>query len=288
MNVSQIRALLAQYDLRANKSLGQNFLVDPVHLQRIVDAAELHEGESVLEIGPGLGPLTERLLEVAGQVVAVELDKGFVRVLTDRFGSQPNFQLVHGDILETDVPTLMRRVDEAEPPRYKCVANIPYYITSAVMRHLLESEVKPELIVLLVQKEVAQRVTAEPGDLSLLAISVQFYGEPEVVDTVPAGAFYPRPKVDSAILRVRPYPERGYQVEDLDFFWSVVKAGFGQKRKQLKNSLNAGLPQFSSEQIVQALRVAGIDVKRRAQSLSIEEWVALYEALRGVEQISYR
>ncbi len=280
MNVSEMKALLARYGLRPNKSLGQNFLADPLHLQRIVEAAELRAGETVLEIGPGLGPLTELLLEQAGLVVAVELDRGFIRVLTDRFGERANFRLHHEDVLQSDVPALLIAAGSAEPLRYKCVANIPYYITSAVMRHLLESEVQPELIVLLVQREVAQRITAEPGDLSLLAISVQFYGEPEIVGTVPAGAFYPAPKVDSAILRVRPYPARRYAVDDLDFFWRVVKAGFGQKRKQLKNSLNAGLPQFTSEQITAALGTAHIDVKRRAQSLAIAEWVALYEALR--------
>jgi 16S rRNA (adenine1518-N6/adenine1519-N6)-dimethyltransferase len=281
MNVSEMKALMAQYGLRPNKGLGQNFLYDSTHLQRIVDAAELGTGDTVLEVGPGLGPLTERLLEVAGCVVAVELDKGFIRVLQDRFGSHANFTLHHEDILQADVSALLGGA--GEPLRYKCVANIPYYITSAVMRHLLESEPQPDLIVLLVQREVAQRITAKPGDLSLLAISVQFYGQPEIVGVVPAGAFYPAPKVDSAILRVRPYPERRYVVEELDFFWEVVKAGFGQKRKQLKNSLNAGLSGFNGEQVSAALDAAAIDPSRRAQTLTIDEWVALYDAFRTLQ-----
>lgn len=280
MNVSQMKALMAQYGLRPNKSLGQNFLYDPVHMQRIVEAAELGPDDVVLEVGPGLGPLTERLLEVAGHVVAVELDRGFIRVLQDRFGHRPTFTLRHEDVLQTDIAALLQGAGVGEPPRYKCVANIPYYITSAVMRHLLEGDPQPGLIVFLVQREVAQRITAKPGDLSLLAISVQFYGQPEIVGVVPAGAFYPAPSVDSAILRVRPYPEQRYHVADLDFFWDVVRAGFGQKRKQLRNSLGAGLGQFTGEQVTAALHAAFVDPSRRAQTLSIAEWVALYEAFR--------
>ncbi|MBA3534167.1 MAG: ribosomal RNA small subunit methyltransferase A [Ardenticatenales bacterium] len=279
MKVADMKALMAQYGLRPNKGLGQNFLADSVHLQRIVAAAELQKEELVLEVGPGLGPLTEHLLVQGAHVVAVELDKGFIRVLQDRFGTHPSFSLYHQDILASDVPALLSGVAAAEPLRYKCVANIPYYITSAVMRHLLESKVQPDLIVLLVQKEVAQRITARPGDLSLLAISVQFYGEPEMVAIVPAGAFYPPPKVDSAILRVRPYPEKRYHVESPEFFWEVVRAGFGQKRKQLKNSLSAGLSQFSTDKIQASLEEAAIDPTRRPQTLTIEEWVRLYKSL---------
>jgi 16S rRNA (adenine1518-N6/adenine1519-N6)-dimethyltransferase len=281
MNVSEMKALMAQYGLRPNKGLGQNFLYDAAHMQRIVEAAELGPDDVVLEVGPGLGPLSERLLEVTGHVIAVELDRGFIRVLQDRFGHRPNFSLRHQDVLQTDIATLLADVPGGAS-RYKCVANIPYYITSAVMRQLLESDPQPDLIVLLVQREVAQRITAKPGDLSLLAISVQFYGEPEIVGIVPAGAFYPAPNVDSAILRVRPYPEKRFHVAELDFFWEVVRAGFGQKRKQLRNSLNAGLGQFTGEQITAALEAAAIDPSRRAQTLSIEEWVALYEALRAL------
>jgi 16S rRNA (adenine1518-N6/adenine1519-N6)-dimethyltransferase len=284
MKVPEIKALMARYGLRPNKALGQNFLVEPAYLARIVEAAELAPGETVLEIGPGLGPLTERLLEIAGQVIAVELDSGFIEVLTKRFGHYPHFSLHHQDILRTDIAGLLAAAPEEKRPRYKCVANIPYYITSAVIRHLLESEVVPDLIVLLVQKEVAQRITAAPGDLSLLAIGVQFYGEPEIVATVPAGAFYPAPQVDSAILRVRPYAERPHTLADPDLFWAVVKAGFGQKRKQLKNSLSANLPQFRGSDVTRALETAGIDTTRRAQTLTIQEWVALYEAFEGIRQ----
>ncbi len=277
-----IRALLNQYNLRPNKKLGQNFLVDRTHLERIVAAGDVHAGETVLEIGPGLGALTELLLEAQAQVTAVELDRGFMRVLSDRFGSNSNFKLRHSDILETNVADLLAEWQPA-PPAYKVIANIPYYITSAVIRHLLENrdttQPRPELLVLLMQKEVAQRICAKPGDLSLLAISVQYYGTPDIVGTVPAGAFYPIPNVDSAILRIRPYPTPKHLVSNLDFFWQVIKAGFGQKRKQLKNSLNAGLTRHTAQQIDTALSSAGITPTRRAQTVTIEEWVALAEAL---------
>ena len=279
MTLSEIRALMAQYGLRPNKQLGQNFLIEPVFLDRIVEAARLQPGEWVLEIGPGLGPLTERLLEAGVQVVAVELDRGFARILRDRFGRHPAFHLHEGDMLETQVSDLLRAAGAPEPLRYKCVANIPYYITSAVIRHLLEAPLPPELLVLLMQKEVAQRITAEPGDLSLLAVGVQFYGEPEIVTHVPAGAFYPRPSVDSSVLRVRPYAPPRHTVADPDLFWRVVKAGFGQKRKQLRNSLTAGLSQHEKAYVEQALRADQIEPRRRAQSLTLDEWVALYEAL---------
>ncbi len=274
MNVSSIKDLLHRYGLRPNKSLGQNFLVDRTHLQRIVAAAEVSSGDTVLEIGPGLGALTDYLLEDEANVTAVEVDRGFIRILQDRFGTHPRFTLHHADILKTPVSDLIT-------PPYKVVANIPYYITSAVIRHLLESTTPPSSFVLLMQKEVAQRVCAAPGNLSLLAISVQFYGTPEIVGIVPAGAFFPAPSVDSAILRVRPFAGPRYIVEDSEFFWQVVKAGFGQKRKQLKNSLVGGLPRFNAANVEAALSAAGIVPSRRAQTLEIAEWVALSNAFRN-------
>lgn len=278
MNARDMRALMAQYGLRPNKGLGQNFLVDESYLRRIAAAAELSPGDTVLEIGPGLGPLTALLLEASTHVTAVEVDRGFIPLLRDRFGAEPNFSLLHQDILQTELPDALVGADGMTPSHYKCVANIPYYITSAVMRHLLESTLPPHLIVLLVQREVAQRIVAAPGDLSLLAVSVQLYGEPEIVATMPAGAFYPPPKVDSAILRIRPFAEPLVSAADRDAFFSVVRAGFGQKRKQLKNSLQAGLPHRAA-QVPAALDAVGIDPRRRAETLSIEEWARLSAAL---------
>lgn len=282
MNVAEIKALLAAHGLRPHKSLGQHFLVDPAHLERIAGAAGLERDDLVLEIGPGLGALTEYLLARAGRVVAVELDAGFVKLLRERFAAAPNLHLIHADILTVDIPALLAPfAPPGGPLRYKVVANLPYVITSAALRHILESAPPPELLVVLVQREVAQRITARPGDLSLLAVSVQFYGEPEIVAKVPAGAFYPIPSVDSAILRVTPHAKRALPVDDPDAFFAVVRAGFGQKRKQLKNALTAGLS-LPTERVEAALRAAGIDPRRRAETLSLEEWARLTEELATV------
>lgn len=275
MNVPEIRRWLARYGARPLRQLGQNFLVEPRYLEQIVAAADLRPGEVVLEIGPGLGSLTGPLLATGAVVTAVEVDRRFIEILQERFDGEPGLRLVEGDILELPVTPLLAA---AEGRPYKVVANIPYYITSAVVRHLLESDRQPERIVLLVQKEVAQRIIAAPGALSLLAIGVQFYGVPEIVATVPAGAFYPAPKVDSAILRIRPHPTPRYAVAEPERFWRIVRAGFGQKRKQLRNALDGGLPEMDRDAVAAALERAAIDHRRRAQSLTIDEWVALYGA----------
>ena len=265
--------------LAAKKSLGQNFLVERSHLAQIVAAAALDDDDLVLEVGPGNGVLTQELAARAGGVVAVELDNRLIVPLEATFGAHSNVQIIHGDILELAPGALIDglamhvgRGHEADTP-YKVVANLPYYITSAFLRHCLEAERRPTLMVLLVQLEVAQRICAAPGDLSLLAISVQYYAEPTLVHRVPAGAFRPVPKVDSAVLRlaVRPAPVVAVPPEQ---FFAVVRAGFGQKRKQLLNSLTAGLHLPKSE-ITRLLHAAKIDPTRRAETLSLDEWERL-------------
>ena len=184
------------------------------------------------------------------------------------------------ELLATELVSRPAERDARGPMAYKVVANIPYNITSAVLRHLLEATMRPELIVLMVQKEVAQRITAKPGDMSLLSVSVQFYGRPRLMHRVPARAFYPVPKVDSAIIRIAPHPQLPLGSEEIAPFFDVVRAGFGQRRKQLRNSLAHGLA-LSAKRIAGALSEAAVDGKRRAQTLSIGEWVALYRALQG-------
>lgn len=272
MKVKTIKELLG--DARPKKGLGQHFLVDEAVLDKIVAAAELGTSDTVLEIGPGLGVLTRALAEHAGRVVAVELDEQMVSILQEQLGDHKNLEIVHGDILELAPAEL---VDEP----YKVAANLPYYVTSAVIRHLLESEHKPASMVLTMQLEVAQRILAEPGDMSILAVSVQFYGHPTLVTKVPAGAFWPRPEVDSAVLRIDVYDEPPAEVDDVDWFFTVVRAGFQQRRKQLKNSLAGGLHPTKKE-VVAALEEAGIDPRRRAQTLTIEEWASLAQALKTV------
>ena len=268
-----VRQLLRDFGLYANKSLGQNWLVDESALARIAAAAQLTLQDTVLEIGPGLGSLTRHVARAAGRVIAVELDAALTPALQRSLADYTNVTLVQGDILQIDLSELMGRATS-----YKVVANLPYYITSAVIRHLLEAEARPTLIVLTVQLEVAQRITAAPGKMSLLAVSVQFYGRPTLVTHIKAGSFYPAPKVDSAVVRIEPYRHPAVDVTDRDEFFAVVKVGFSQKRKQLHNALAAGLARPQAD-IAAALERAGVDGRRRAETLALDEWASLARAL---------
>lgn len=261
-------ALLKRYSLRAHKGLGQNFLQDPEALEKIVAAAEIQPSDTILEIGPGLGSLTRYLAVTAKEVVAVELDEGLIPPLKAVLAPYQNIRLIHGDILKLVLKDLGLKRD------YVVVANIPYYITSAVIRHLLENEPKPRRIVLTVQKEVAQRICAQPGDMSLLALSVQVYGKPRIAAQIPAQAFFPAPKVDSAVLCVDIYSTPLIEREGLATFFKLIKAGFSQKRKTLRNSLSSGL-HISPADAADLLTRADIDPQRRAETLSIEEWERL-------------
>jgi 16S rRNA (adenine1518-N6/adenine1519-N6)-dimethyltransferase len=264
-------AQLAALDIRPKKGLGQNFLVDPAHRARIVAAADLTPNDTVLEVGPGPGVLTELVAQQAGRVVAVELDDRLIPFLRERFAGQAHVSIVHADILESDPGQL---VDE-QP--YKVVANLPYYITSAVIRHLLESNPSPDVLVLTVQREVAERMVAQPPDMSLLALGTQFYTTAKIVGRIPAGAFYPVPKVESAVVRLNRRTAPIASDITPDAFFEVARAGFSQPRKQLRNSLAAGLAMAPAE--VEAwLARAGIDPKRRAETLSLGEWADLVRA----------
>jgi len=275
-----IKALLREHGLHPRKGLGQNFLVDARVLQRIVDTAQLEPEDVVLEIGAGLGTLTAALARVASRVIAVELDGQLVDILRARLAGLSNTEIVCGDILSLDIPTLLGG-SGAATTAYKVVANIPYYITSAVLRHVLETAARPQLFVVMVQREVAQRIVAQPGQMSLLAVSVQFYGQARVLFRVPARAFYPSPKVDSAVVRIDPFSKPPLQGPEVGAFFDLVRAGFAQRRKQLRNALLHGLP-VSADQLSAAMAAAGIDPRRRAQTLSVAEWLALYHALHAV------
>ena len=266
-NIPQI---LQRYGLRPSKGLGQNFIVDRAVLEQVVSAAEINAGDEVLEVGAGLGSLSRFLAQTAKRVVAVELDEKLLPVLGDMLQSYKNVEVIHADILELDLGELFNR------PGYLVVANIPYYITSALLRHLLEAHQKPSRLVLTLQKEVAERICAKPGKYSLLALSVQVYGEPRVAARIPAGAFYPVPKVDSAVVRVDIYPQPLIPPEKMDAFFRLAKAGFSQKRKTLRNALAGGMG-WGKEKAAEILQAAGIDPQRRAQTLSIEEWGRLVE-----------
>lgn len=269
-----VPALLRAHGLYAKKSLGQNFLTDPVALTRIVEAAELSSKDAVVEVGAGLGTLTRPLAGQAGSVVAIELDNRLVDILVEQLADLDNVQIIHGDVLRISDYGFSHRA-------FKVVANLPYYITSAVLRHFLENRPQPCLMVVTVQREVAQRIVAGPGNLSLLAVSVQFYGQPRIVARIPAGAFFPPPKVDSAVVRIDVAEQPTVTLDagiDETVFFRVARAGFGQRRKTLRNSLSAGLA-LSPARVEAALSQAGVSPKRRAQTLSLQEWAAVAEGL---------
>ena len=200
--LTRTKKLLASYDLRARKGLGQHFLVDGSVLKKITTAAELNPSDTVIEVGPGWGVLTQELVKQAGKVMAIELDKKLAEILEENLGDSGKVTVVNEDVLKIQPADLLGKQND-----YKVVANLPYYITSAVIRHFLEAEVKPNLMVLMVQQEVAKQITAQPGEMSLLSVSVQLYGKPKMVSKISAQCFYPSPTVDSAILRIEVYPK---------------------------------------------------------------------------------
>ena len=257
--------LLKEQRLSPKKGLGQNFLVDSHILTRIVDIAGVNENSTVLEIGAGLGSLTFFLAQNAGQVIAVEKDKDLLPIARQMLAGFLNINLIEDDILTLNLSSLPL------PDGYLVVANIPYYITSAILRTLLNAKNKPAKLVLTVQEEVAERICAQPGKMSLLALSVQVFGTPQIVMKIPAGAFYPAPEVDSVVLYVDLFPKPAIPQEELDSFFRLIKAGFSQKRKMLRNTLTSGL-HLPREQVEALLEQASIDPQRRAQTLSLEEW----------------
>jgi 16S rRNA (adenine1518-N6/adenine1519-N6)-dimethyltransferase len=260
--------------VQSKKWLGQHFLRDMSVPPRIADAAGLEAGDCVVEVGPGLGVLTEelarRLDPERGKLVAVELDGELLPGLRERFGKQGHVSFVQGDVL--DIPP--EELSGGRP--YKVVANLPYYITSAILRHFLDAAYKPQSLTVMVQREVAQRMAAKPPDMGLLSVAVQFYGEARIAFRVPPGAFRPPPKVDSAVVHIRVYGQDDKPVQPTSEagFFRVVQAGFSQKRKQLVNTLASGLglPKGVARHMLES---AGISPDRRAETLSLAEWAAL-------------
>jgi 16S rRNA (adenine1518-N6/adenine1519-N6)-dimethyltransferase len=266
--------VLRKYGLRARKHLGQNFLQDPHALERIATIAEIQPDDTVLEIGPGLGSLTRYLAASAKNVIAVELDDDLFPVLEAVLSPYRNIHLVHGDILDIETRKFIQQSG------YLVVANIPYYITSAVLRHLLENKPRPRRMVLTIQLEVAERICASAGGMSLLALSVQVYGSPYIAAKIPAHAFYPKPRVESAVLVVEVHGQPVIPFNLLDTFFQLIKAGFSQKRKMLRNSLSAGM-HLTTPETEQLLIEAGIDPKRRAETVELDEWYSLSKNIKN-------
>ncbi len=275
-----VKATLEAHGLRPRKKWGQNFLTDARILESIADAAAVERGDVILEIGPGLGHLTRVLARRAGRVVAVEVDRELAAKLSVDFADTPGVSIICGDILESEPIEFLgagRDPALAASP-FKVVANLPYYITSAILRHLLEAAHKPHIVVIMVQREVAQRMAAQPPEMSLLAVSVQFFARVRIVRTIAAGAFYPRPKVDSAVVRLDVFDPPPLAAQDSARFFEIVRAGFGERRKQLRNSLARGLA-LDPDAAAHALARAQIDPARRAETLTLDEWRGLHREL---------
>jgi 16S rRNA (adenine1518-N6/adenine1519-N6)-dimethyltransferase len=278
VEISQVKALLRQFGLKAKKRLGQHFLVDEDVLDHILSAAELSSEDIVVEVGPGLGVLTEKLAERVAGVIAVELDFKLASILREVLASFSNIKIVPADILKITPRQLLEdNLATSELGKgYKVVANFPYYIASPILRHFLEASLKPSLMVVMVQKEVGEAIVATPGKMSLLTVATQFYSEPTIIAYVPAKSFYPPPKVDSVILRLNIYPKPLIEISDVTGFFDMVSHGFKLPRKQLRNSLAQSLG-MSPKQVSLLLQNAGIEAKQRAETLSLEEWKKLWE-----------
>lgn len=279
---SRTLEIMKKYKFILKKSLGQNFLIDSNILDKIIAAADLKENKGVLEIGPGIGALTEKLAGTSAKVVAVELDRRLIPILSDILRPYPNVTVLQGDILKVEVHELLQQHFQGVNS-VSVVANLPYYITTPIIMKLLEDQLPLENIVVMVQKEVAQRMAAAPGgkDYGSLSIAVQFYSEAEIVTLVPRTVFIPRPNVDSCVIKLKKRTEPPVQLEDTSFFFDVVKACFTQRRKTIWNNLIAFIAntEISKEKLASLLEECNIDPIRRGETLSIQEYANLSNKL---------
>lgn len=265
-----IQNLLKKYQVRPSKRLGQNFLIDKRVIKKLIEAANLKPKDVVLEIGPGIGNLTQELAKKVKKVIAVEKDQKMVEILKETLKDYENVEIIKEDILKLDLRTY-----NLKPKIYKVVGNLPFYLTAPVIRKFLEAvEVKPRQMTLVVQKEVGQRICARTPDMSILAVSVQFYAKPEIIDYISKKSFWPSPKVDSAILQIAPLINTDRKLINADLFFRIVKAGFSQPRKQLINNLSKGL-KFNRERVKNWLLKNNIQPNQRAETLTIENWISL-------------
>jgi 16S rRNA (adenine1518-N6/adenine1519-N6)-dimethyltransferase len=273
---------LRKMNVRPRKGMGQHFLISQAILEEIAAAANLQQNDIVVEVGPGVGALTGVMAPQVGSIVAVELDAELIPRLAEAMAPFGNVRIVNGDILELHLAETLAQVTPAAGgiAPYKVVANLPYYITTPSLRYFFEQEQRPSLIVVTIQDEVARRMVAHPPDMNFLAVLVQFYGAPEIVRQVPPGAFYPPPKVESAVVRIVLRQSLALSPEATGRFFRLVSAGFSQPRKQLHNPLThgTGLPR---ERIMAALDASGIDNTRRAQTLGVDDWLRLNAQLSG-------
>jgi 16S rRNA (adenine1518-N6/adenine1519-N6)-dimethyltransferase len=271
---SDTRNQLYRSGLKARKSLGQHFLTDQTVLYTIIESAELSPDDTVIEVGPGLGIVTEELAKHAGHVIAVELDTNLANRLRRKLASYHNITIINADILKKEIVELL-----GDHQNYKVVANIPYYITSPILHYFISAIIRPSLMVVMVQKEVGEAIAAIPGKLSVLAISMQLLTRPEIVAVVPAARFYPVPKVDSVVIRFNFLSQPKVAIDDIDTFLDFVGSGFSAPRKLIANSLSMGLGIRPADAAAILLK-SGIDLQKRPEALTIMEWEKLYKISR--------
>lgn len=272
--------IVKKHDFKFTKSLGQNFLIDDNIIDKIVDGSLAGQRDKVIEVGPGIGTLTRELASRSEKVMVVEIDKKLIPILGDTLSDFDNVTIVNEDIMKADIKDLIDKNLDGGP--VKLVANLPYYITTPIIMRFLEEDINVTDIVVMVQKEVAERMNANPGkkDFGALSVAVQFYCDTEIVAKVPRHLFVPQPNVDSIVIALRVRPERKYKVEDEDLFFKIVKASFGQRRKTLLNSLTS-MGILDKTDISAVLSVAGIDEKRRGETLSLEEFARLSDCMHS-------
>lgn len=266
--------LVKKHGFKFTKSLGQNFLIDDNIVDKIVAGAGIGPGDKIIEVGPGIGTLTREMASRAQNLMAVEIDKNLIPILEDTLGDYDNVKIVNEDIIKADIRGLIDENLGGGP--VKLVANLPYYITTPIIMRFLEENINVTDIVVMVQKEVAERMNAQPGgkDFGALSVAVQYYCDTEIVAKVPRHLFVPQPNVDSIVIALRIRPERKYKVDDEDLYFKVVKAAFGQRRKTLLNSISS-MGNLAKDQVKEALEEAGIDPKRRGETLSLDEFAIL-------------
>ncbi len=273
LSPKNIKEIFAKYKAKPSKGLGQNFLIDKNVLQKVIDSADIKPNDVILEVGPGIGTLTQELAKFAEKVIAVEKDKKMIEILAETLKNYKNIEIIHGDILKINSTNY-----KLPTTNYKLVANIPYYLTSPLIRKFLESENSPSEMILMLQKEVAQRICSKPPKMSLLAVSVQFYAEPKIISYVSKNCFWPAPKIDSAIIKITPYRFRESVKTKTENFFNIAKAGFSQPRKQLAGNLAKSL-KIEKVKINSWLTENKINTTQRAETLSIEDWKNLVSSL---------
>jgi len=279
-----VKEIIEKHQFKFSKGLGQNFLIDDNILDKIVEGADITENDVVIEVGPGIGTLTQHIAETAKKVVAIEIDDRLIPILKETLGEYDNIEVVHGDVLKVDLKTLIKEHFGDQKP--KVVANLPYYVTTPIIMRFLEESIPVSDLVVMIQKEVADRMVSESNckAYGALSVAVQYYCKPMVVTKVPPSVFIPQPKVESTVIRLQVREEPAVTVENTKIFFNTVKSGFGKRRKTLLNALSSGNLGLGKEQVKEALEQAGIDPKRRAESLDIEEFAVLANALHSIKQ----